>query len=136
MFDTYYKSSWSPVVYESRTTTVTEKRAPTDQSVNLLKEMEAAARQKIVNSVRVDNTEFKCVIHSYENYIAGTNRFMVIFKLNGKQTDLEIETSTLKTREETSEIIWQKVSESIANQIGRELNKSFVHLSFANSQFT
>jgi hypothetical protein len=136
MFDTYYKSSWSPVVYESRTTTVTEKRAPTDQSVNLLKEMEAAARQKIVNSIRVDNTEFKCVIHSYENYISGTNKFMVIFKLNGKQTDLEIETSTFKTREETSEIIWQKVSESIAAQIGRELNKSFEHLSFANSQFT
>ena len=42
------------------TVKVTEQRAPTDDSVRLLKEMEEAARKKITESTTVHNTEFTC----------------------------------------------------------------------------
>jgi hypothetical protein len=136
MFDTYWQSDRPQTVYESNSTTITEKRAPTDASVKLLTEMEAAAREKIVNSIRVENTEFKCVIHSWCDYLAVTNKFMVVFQLNGKKIELPLEFSTLKTKEETAHYIWQKVSERIAFEIVNSLDKSFQNLSFVEHQFT
>ena len=48
-----YGNSYTPV-------TVTEKRAPTDESVRLLKEMEEKAREKIIDSFTVNDTHFEC----------------------------------------------------------------------------
>ena len=42
------------------TKTTTEYRAPTDESVRLLKEMEEKAREKIIDSFTVNDTHFEC----------------------------------------------------------------------------
>ena len=49
--------------YVDRHVTVTEKRAPTDESVKLLREMEAKAEAEVVKAVSVSNSTFECVIH-------------------------------------------------------------------------
>lgn len=58
MFDRYYTQNGP----SSMSVSVTEKRAPTDESVRLLREMEAAARKDVTNRLVLDNNEFKCQI--------------------------------------------------------------------------
>jgi hypothetical protein len=65
--------------------TVTERRAPTDESVRLLREMEYAAEQKLISSVRVGDTTFEAVIHEYISPADGhSHTWRAIFSLNGK----------------------------------------------------
>ena len=78
MFDTYRLES-SPS-YSS--VYVTEKRAPTDESVRLLKEMEHAAAEKLLESVRVENCGIDAVMHRYEDYLTQQTKFLIIYKLN------------------------------------------------------
>lgn len=57
MFNTYLVSRQP----SHHSVSVTEKRAPTDESVRLLKEMESAVREKVVESVRVERNGIKAV---------------------------------------------------------------------------
>ena len=71
-----YGNSYTPV-------TVTEKRAPTDESVRLLKEMEEKAREKIIDSLTVRDTNFECKIIQEKDMITGYTHFVVIYSMNG-----------------------------------------------------
>lgn len=75
--------------YVDRHVTVTEKRAPTDDSVKLLREMEQKAEAEIVKSVRVGNATFECVIHQFADYASDDHVWRAVFKLNGKQMKAE-----------------------------------------------
>jgi hypothetical protein len=44
-------------------TTIIEKRAPTDESVKLLRKMEKAARRKVDEAVRLSHNGFECICH-------------------------------------------------------------------------
>ncbi len=67
------------------TRTVQEHRAPTDDSVKLLREMEDKAEQQVVQSVRVGDTAFDCVIHLSHDMLSMKNKMRVIFSLGGRQ---------------------------------------------------
>lgn len=66
-------------------TTIHEHRAPTDESVKLLREMEEAAKKAIVDSVRVQDTHFECVVLTQTDMINCEEQFVAIFSLNGKK---------------------------------------------------
>ena len=68
-----------------RNTYVTEQRAPTDDSVKLLKEMEAEAKQKIIDSIVVNNTEFECSIVSWHDGLNDKIDYAISYRLNGKK---------------------------------------------------
>lgn len=99
--------------------TVTEKRAPTDESVRLLKEMEAEARKKITESTTVHNTEFTCKLHKYYDPANDADKYAVIYTLNGKQSRLDIDVEAYKqlTPEQTACFIRDKVAVDIANKM-------------------
>lgn len=62
-----------------------EQRAPTDESIRLLREMEYAAEQRLISSVRVTDTTFECVVHEYTSPSDGySHTWRAIFSLNGK----------------------------------------------------
>lgn len=100
-------------------TTVTENRAPTDESVRLLKEMEAEARKKITESTTVHNTEFTCKLHKYYDAANGADMYAVIYTLNGKksQVDLSVECYKELTPEQVACFIRDKVAVDIANKM-------------------
>lgn len=75
--------------YVDRNVTVTEKRAPTDESVRLLKEMERAAEDKIIDSIRVSDTHFECVVQSSLDVASDAFVMRAIFKLNGRRLEAE-----------------------------------------------
>ena len=69
---------------------VTENRAPTDESVRLLKEMEAEAKQKIVDSITVSNTEFECNIQSIIDSFNDETVYQISYRMNGKKGSLKV----------------------------------------------
>jgi hypothetical protein len=72
--------STSLVPYEK---TVHEHRAPTDQSVALLREMENAAAGKLVSAIPVDFNGLSVTLVSMMEPITRAHRFLLRYDLNG-----------------------------------------------------
>ena len=98
---------------------VTENRAPTDDSVRLLKEMEDAARKKITETTVVSSTEFTCKLHKYHDALNAADMYAVIYTLNGKQSRVDLSVDCYKelTPEQTACLIRDKVAIDIANKM-------------------
>jgi len=64
-------------------------RAPTDESVRLLKEMEDAAEKKIIESVHVKSNAFECVVHVMDDALSDEKIYRAVFSLNGKTMTAE-----------------------------------------------
>lgn len=77
------------VEYVTRKVEVHEHRAPTDKSVALLKEMEAAAQRKVVEAIHIGDTTFECVVHIEKDMMADCTRLRAVFKLNGRTETAE-----------------------------------------------
>lgn len=125
MFDrTYIDAS----VRGSSDKTVIEVRAPTDKSVELLKEMEEAARKKVIDSIVVADTSFQCKIHKAFDALSMQDIYSVVYKMNGLQRNLQIRVEQHEKLGviETAERIRDQVAHDIATQmIGRAIQESF-----------
>ena len=64
---------------------VTEKRAPTDESVKLLREMEQRAQEQVLKAISVNNTEVDGVLHMMRNPLSCTYTFRFLYQINGKR---------------------------------------------------
>jgi hypothetical protein len=103
---------------------VTEKRAPTDESVRLLKEMQREAEKRVLEVVRVDNNDFNCVLHKLDDHLNSMTRLVAIFSLNGKKLQAEHCFDTLHfDREEVVIGIRDAVAKEIANHIASAFSK-------------
>ena len=70
--------------------TVTEKRAPTDESVKLLKDMEKAARDSVIDSIRVTTSTMDgVVVYAMRSPESFENVLYIRFNLNGKPYKVE-----------------------------------------------
>lgn len=112
---------------------VTEKRAPTDESVRLLKEMEQAAQAKISQSVRVENSPIDCVIYRSTDMMNDEIKYAFRMKINGRDLDCKVSIGTHLTREDAIDKVVRTVSESIAAEI---LHKPFTASLSKFSDFT
>ena len=81
MFDTYQVGPRSL----SADVSVTEKRAPTDESVRLLREMEQKAENEVLKAIRLEGNDFKGVMHQAYDPMTDDDRYAVIFEMNGKR---------------------------------------------------
>ena len=86
--------------YHTYNSTTHEHRAPTDESVRLLKEFEEAARKKIEASIRLDNNMFKAHIMKSPDYMAWDKTYVVLYELNGQKQRCEIKVSDLQAKNE------------------------------------
>ncbi|CAB4122678.1 hypothetical protein UFOVP33_36 [uncultured Caudovirales phage] len=73
--------------------TVTEKRAPTDESVRLLREMETKAKAEVIKAITLNDHRFDGVIHSMMEHLTGTHILRFVYSVNGKKltTDFRID---------------------------------------------
>lgn len=85
MFNTYHTHTSPRSIHVSQRTEVTEKRAPTDESVRLLKEMEAEARKKVLNSIPLSNTNLDIQLLVEENMMAMEATFHLLMRVNGER---------------------------------------------------
>jgi hypothetical protein len=87
MFDTYVMRQSEPQSQTHRHV-ITEKRAPTDESVRLLKEMEQTARDKFLGSIRLENCPIDCVVHARRDDARLDVNFIVQLKINSKNIEI------------------------------------------------
>lgn len=93
---------------------ITEKHAPTTESVRLLREMEAAAQDSITNSVRVKSTEIDCVVHTYNDFVNDSIKLGVVLKINGKRIVAELSVPNPYTEDYVAEQVVEALSRRIA----------------------
>lgn len=62
---------------------VHEHRAPTDESVKLLKEMEAAAEKKRTDAMRIEGNGFNCIVEFVQHMMDYSAEAVAVFDLNG-----------------------------------------------------
>lgn len=104
---------------QNTTVNVTEKRAPTDESVRLLKEMEEAARNKVLETIIVADTSFECKIHKVIDPINDQDVYGVVFSL-GKQkrrTEVRVDRYKKLTPQEVAVTIRDAVAVDISNHL-------------------
>lgn len=78
---------------------VTEKRAPTDASVALLREMEAAAKASVIASVRVVDCPVDIVVHAQDDNINDVRLYRVIYSVNGIRRVVDTHTNSDATKQ-------------------------------------
>jgi hypothetical protein len=96
-------------------TEIIEKRAPTDESVRILKELEEKAASKVLSAVAVESNAFKCVVQFHMD--SASDRFVAvaIFELNG--TKLAVEESVWAGEQDRDRAIVAKLSDAVAQKI-------------------
>jgi len=113
-------------------TTITEQRAPTDESVRILRDMEDRAEKKVLAAVRVENTPVDMVIHKQMDVLNRAYQYACIFKINGKQMRADfIDKSSDRNRATIAVGIRDAVAKQIANVITAEaMQAAFNHFDF------
>ena len=101
------------------THTITEKRAPTDESVRLLREMESSARKEVLKAIQLPSNEFSGVVHLMHDALSCNTNFAVLFKLNNKdhRVLVTINDFTDDSRDKQIEKIVSEVSNYLAGNI-------------------
>lgn len=94
--------------------TVTEHRAPTDESVRLLDEFQKAAEKRIVESMKIENNEISGVIHRMAPAFDLYTHWKVVFKINGNVHTVDIKTDGDLDRHGQMTEIYKAVADEIA----------------------
>lgn len=116
-----------PTRTEYVTREVHEHRAPTDQSVALLREMESAAKDEVIKAIHVGNTVFDCVVHTWRDDLSDSTKYRAIFSLNGKKLSADAEMPRGRHRPVKPTDEFELLREAVAREIAAEvLNDAFV----------
>lgn len=126
-----------PTQYIARDVTITEKRAPTDDSVRLLREMEDKAKAAVIASVQIADMHFDCVVHMWRDHMSDQLGWRAVFKLNGKQMAAEVYTPNgeqayagafHKLRDEMAQVIAQEVlHEQFVSMVSNAIPRFHTH---------
>jgi hypothetical protein len=102
----------------SVTAKVTEKKAPTDESARLLKDLEREALNNIVSRMRLEDNVFGEVVVLQQPLNMDV---MICFKLNGKQYKVVIDERTLRLAKGNpycyAQALFDEMSKVIAEEI-------------------
>lgn len=129
MLDSYQIGRGGPSVIN---VDVAEKRAPTDESVRLLKEMERAAEAKVLEAVRCGDNTFACTIHYQDDRFSDQRVFAAIFKLNGRKLRADYRASADAERDD----VIAGIITAISTEIARNIVGAFAELSRREAIFT
>jgi hypothetical protein len=102
---------------------VDEERAPTDESVRLLREMEKAARDEVVKSIRLNVNGFDCVVRTFYDAPTDDTIIRVLFSLNGQKMEAEYIHDRYGDVKKLGEGVLKAVSDRIAESALHELSK-------------
>lgn len=101
------------------TRTVNVHRAPTDQSVALLKEFEQAARDKIEHSIAIGGNGFECVVYVERDCMSNSILGRAVFKLNGKK--MRAKASVEGWNKDAIHDLPEEMVKAVADEIAREV---------------
>lgn len=99
--------------------TVTEHRAPTDESVKLLKEMQEKASAALIGAVHVNDTALDAVLQLEEDLASDAVLFRVVFSLNG--TKMTVSGSMRSIDVTSAEVALDKIKSAIVGKLATEI---------------
>jgi hypothetical protein len=112
------------VEYVTRDVRITEQRAPTDESVRLLKELEEAARAKIYETFVLADNGFECRVAVDLDALTGDRIAVALFTLNGKKISSTVRIAGHEIRGDDPErnsklfcLITDEMAKDIAHEI-------------------
>lgn len=114
MFDQYHFPK--ETTYVDRHITVNEHKAPTDESVKLLNELEEKAIKNIISRFSTSNNILQTFCAVHENGITGYREIFLKMTLNNKDYKLIIEIDPF-TMDNIIKQVCDKVSAAIAQEI-------------------
>jgi len=120
MFNTIINHQKEFVPY-TKNVEIKENRAPTDESLALLKEMEEKVLKKITQSFATDNNIFSASMSLVESEAIFKSQLLVKFQLNGKDYVFIQDLNRFKNIEENIKLFTTRLSEFIAKNIIEKL---------------
>lgn len=112
------------------TRTVHEHRAPTDESVRLLREMEAAAEAKRIGGMQLNSNKFSGLVEACLDPVSYTTQLQMVFDINGHRLTAKTTSDYyMKVDEDLIMKLRDEVAKVIANEI---LSETFQRLSREN----
>ena len=121
MFDTYksYNSYGGPSKID-----VTEKKAPTDDSVRLLSEFERKAEEKLLSVHKLDNNFFKSSWFVMQDYMNDGVRVVCKYLWNGKEGEFEFMLPSIRymNKERFVEEINNRMKEQVSKMLLMDLS--------------
>lgn len=140
MFNTYYNTNREYVPYE-KSVNINEYRAPTNESVNLLKEFEKEALTKLIGVYEINDNSFNSSFHIFKLPESFGYKVIGRFYLNSKEFKFEFTISPFDTppikightiNDKLLEVIRIKIIEKISEVLSIDLFKSgeFKYLKF------
>ena len=123
------------VPYE-KSVTINEYKAPTDESLKLLKEYEDKAKLNLINKIEAKDNILGSPIFYFQNDISSDLMFVGKFKLNGKEIKFngnidrfELEQSKFGFGSNaTKKFLAEKISEVITLEILKQLDQSQINI--------
>lgn len=112
------------------THSITIGRAPTDESVKLLKEFEKEAEKKYLEKFQIANNDLNIVAVYHFHDFTGESELVVKFKLNGKEYVCKKSMDIMwrfQTMEEKIHSIATELSNAITCEIMKNNFKDFTH---------
>lgn len=100
-----------------------EHRAPTDESVKLLKEMEQAALDKVDETIRIEGNGFNAVIHLIRENFDDSLRARAVYELNGAKivTEHSVGMWKLRNAADTRETLLKELRDKMATDIATKI---------------
>lgn len=97
--------------------TKVEKRAPTDESVRLLREMEAAARAEVDKTIILRGNKFEAIAHATWDAMSDCTLIRVMFSLNDHQMVVQYAHPRYRPNIEIGQNVRRLIAEEVANAI-------------------
>jgi|HubBroStandDraft_1064217.scaffolds.fasta_scaffold23044_1 hypothetical protein len=116
MFNTYIRSPRDKVITHG-VKTVIEKRAPTDESVRLLREMEASARAEIEKAVTLEGNEFKAKLLKSMDGPSGEDVVTILYEVAGDRKRCDIRLAWRLAPSEKIDAVKKGLSEHLASTV-------------------
>ena len=120
MLDRYYKTTSVGASYPQKIT-VTENKAPTDDSVKLLREMERKAEDNMLDSVIINDNILNGVSVMSVFNVFGGRAVHIRFKLNGKDYHVKEVIDDLNLVMLSRGELYKMLYEAAAKEISREI---------------
>lgn len=96
---------------------VKEQRAPTDEAVKLLKEMQDKAVENLLQSIPLKSNEFEGQLLTFKNNLCGTIDWVCLFKINGKSIEVRGSWEEWQNDKARVDELMERIARAITGQI-------------------
>lgn len=119
MFDSYHRVVTNNV---PRHISIKEERAPTDESIRLLKEMETEAHSKLIDTIDLESNVLNGKILLFNDHLNHSIKVVALLEINNKKYEFECKVPGYVVRIDNSkEHIYRQIYELIGAKITRML---------------